>query len=206
MSGITSELSAGGADTRGLAIAVAAMCVVVAASNVAVQYPFTPFGLQDYLTWGAFTYPAAFLITDLTNRHFGARATRRVVFAGFVLAVILSVMLATPRIAFASGTAFLTAQLLDVTVFDRLRGGVWWRAPLISSLLGSALDTVLFFTLAFAGAGLPDATYALAGGISAPVWMGWAFCDWLVKLACAGAMLVPFRAMMGRIAPLPATS
>lgn len=198
--------SADGTITRGLIAAVAAMCGVVALSNVAVQYPFMHFGLQDYLTWGAFTYPVAFLITDLTNRRYGPAKTRRVVFAGFVLAVILSVVLATPRIAIASGTAFLTAQLLDVAVFDRLRRGAWWKAPLVSSLIGSAVDTAMFFTLAFAGSGMPDATYAILGGITAPVWMGWAFFDWLVKLACAGAMLVPFRALMGRIAPLPAAS
>ena len=198
--------SADGTFSRGLIAAVAAMCGVVALSNVAVQYPFMHFGLQDYLTWGAFTYPVAFLITDLTNRRYGPAKTRRVVFAGFVLAVILSVVLATPRIAIASGTAFLTAQLLDVAVFDRLRRSSWWKAPLVSSLIGSAVDTVMFFTLAFAGTGMPEATYPILGGITVPVWMGWGFFDWLAKLFCAGIMLVPFRALMSRISPLPAAS
>lgn len=195
-----------GTHMRALVIAALAMCAVVAASNFAVQYPFTPFGLQDYLTWGAFTYPVAFLITDLTNRRFGPAMARKVVFCGFVLAVILSIVLATPRIALASGTAFLVAQLLDVSVFDRLRTGAWWKAPLFSSLIGSGVDTVLFFSLAFAGTDLPSVTYAIAGGLEAPVWVGWAFCDWLVKLICAGALLVPFRALMGRAVPVGAVS
>ncbi|MCB1479863.1 MAG: queuosine precursor transporter [Tepidamorphaceae bacterium] len=201
-----SSPSADGMFSRGLIAAVAAMCGVVALSNFAVQHPFMLFGLQDYFTWGTFTYPLAFLITDLTNRRYGPAMTRRVVFAGFVLAVILSVVLATPRIAIASGTAFLTAQLLDVSVFDRLRQSAWWKAPLVSSLIGSAVDTAMFFTLAFAGTGMPEATYPVLGGITAPVWMGWAFFDWLAKLACAGAMLVPFRALMSRITPLRAAA
>ena len=125
---------------------ILAMAVLVTASNILVQYP-----VGDFLTWGAFTYPFAFLVTDLTNRRFGTAAARRVVYVGFALAVVLSIWLATPRIAIASGTAFLTAQLLDVAVFDRLRSGNWWRAPLASSTLGSALDTAIFFTLAFSG-------------------------------------------------------
>ena len=194
---------AGWSDLLRLWPAVAAMCAIVALSNIAVQYPFTPLGLQDYLTWGAFTYPVAFLITDLSNRHFGPAMARRVVVAGFVLAVVLSVVLASPRIALASGTAFLVAHLLDISVFDRLRAGVWWRAPLVSSLIGSAVDTVLFFSIAFAGTGLPLATYAIAGGATVPVWVGWAVCDWLVKLVCAGMLLVPFRLLMARITALP---
>lgn len=182
------------------------MCAVIALSNFAVQYPFAHFGLEDFLTWGAFTYPLAFLITDLTNRRFGAARTRKVIFVGFVLAVALSVWLATPRIAFASGAAFLTAQFLDVAVFDRLRAGVWWKAPLVSSLVGSAVDTALFFTLAFAASGLPAVPYALAGGAVLPVWVAWAACDWLVKTAFAGAMLIPYRGLMGRFTPLPAAS
>jgi uncharacterized PurR-regulated membrane protein YhhQ (DUF165 family) len=123
-------------------------------------------GLEDYLTWGAFTYPVSFLVTDLTNRRYGVGVARRLVAIGFVVAVVLSVALATPRIAFASGTAFLAGQLLDVTVFNSLRRHTWWRAPLIGSLLGSALDTALFFSLAFAGDMTATAVYPF--GIVAP--------------------------------------
>ncbi|NJO36862.1 MAG: hypothetical protein HC871_03585 [Rhizobiales bacterium] len=124
------------------------MVIVVTVSNIAVQYP-----INDWWTWGAFTYPVAFLVTDLTNRALGPGAARRVVYAGFALAVVLSIWLATPRIALASGTAFLAAQLLDIAIFDRLRRASWWRAPLVSSTLSSVLDTALFFSLAFAGTG-----------------------------------------------------
>lgn len=177
------------ASFRPLVPAVIAMIGVVVASNVAVQYPFTPFGLADWLTWGAFTYPIAFLVTDLTNRRFGAAATRNVVYVGFALAVVLSVVAAGWRIAFASGTAFLIAQLLDVFVFDRLRKAAWWQAPLASSLLGSAVDTALFFSLAFAYTGLP--------------WHTWAMGDFAAKLIMAAALLLPFRAAMRWIAPQP---
>src|SRR5690606_28380454 len=129
------------AGFRRIAPLVAALAAVVVASNILVQYPFTPFGLGDLLTWGAFTYPFAFLVTDLSNRWLGPRVTRRVILVGFVAAVALSVMLATPRIAIASGSAFLAAQFVDIAVFDRLRQGRWWRAPLVSTLIGSALDT-----------------------------------------------------------------
>ena len=174
-----------------------AMAALVTASNVLVQYP-----VGDFLTWGAFTYPFAFLVTDIANRRFGPAAARRVVYAGFAVAVILSIALATPRIALASGTAFLAAQLLDVAVFDRLRGGAWWRAPLVSSTLGSALDTALFFWLAFsAGAGFigPTEAWAVAPapllgvGPEAPFWVSLAVGDFLVKLAIAGLALGPYR-------------
>lgn len=134
----------------GIALGIAAMVIVVTVSNIAVQYP-----INDWWTWGAFTYPVAFLVTDLTNRALGPGAARRVVYAGFALAVVLSIWLATPRIALASGTAFLAAQLLDIAIFDRLRRASWWRAPLVSSTLSSVLDTALFFSLAFAGTGDP---------------------------------------------------
>jgi uncharacterized PurR-regulated membrane protein YhhQ (DUF165 family) len=162
-----------------IAAAVAAMMVIVVASNILVQYP-----VNDWLTWGAFTYPVAFLVTDLANRRLGPGAARQVVYVGFALAVLCSMVLATPRIALASGTAFLVAQLLDIVVFDRLRRGRWWRAPLVSSALGSTIDTLIFFSLAFAATGLP--------------WVGWAIGDLGVKLAVALAMLVPFRLLMGR--------
>lgn len=162
---------------HGLLVAFAAMVVVVTASNIAVRFP-----INDWLTYGALTYPVAFLVTDLTNRAFGPAATRRVVYAGFAAAVVLSALLSTPRIAAASGTAFLLAQLADVTIFDRLRRRTWWIAPLTSSLLASALDTALFFTLAFAGTGL--------------AWVTWGLGDYGVKAAMALMMLIPFRVMM----------
>jgi uncharacterized PurR-regulated membrane protein YhhQ (DUF165 family) len=170
-----------------------------------VQHPFTPWGLQDYLTWGAFTYPVAFLVTDLSNRHFGPAVARRVVLVGFVIAVALSIIFATPRIALASGTAFLTAHLLDIFVFNRLRKRAWWKAPVISSTIGSVVDTALFFSLAFAGAGIGTAVYPLVG--EAPVWMGWAFADLMVKLAVALLLLIPFRALINVLAEWkPATN
>jgi uncharacterized PurR-regulated membrane protein YhhQ (DUF165 family) len=172
------SIAAPALDRRITAAAVLAMTIIVVASNILVQYP-----VNDWLTWGAFTYPVAFLVTDLANRRLGPAAARRVVYLGFALAVLCSIWLATPRIAVASGTAFLVAQLLDVVVFDRLRRGRWWRAPLVSSVLGSVIDTALFFSLAFAFTGLP--------------WIGWAVGDLAVKLAVALAMLVPFRLMMG---------
>jgi queuosine precursor transporter len=163
---------------RALALPIAAMVVVVAGSNVAVQYP-----INDWLTWGAFTYPVAFLVTDLTNRRLGPRMAREVAWVGFALAVVLSIVLATPRIALASGSAFLTAQLLDIAVFDRLRRLPWWQAPLVSSAIASIWDTALFFSLAFAGTGLP--------------WITWAIGDLGAKAAMAVLLLLPFRAWMG---------
>jgi uncharacterized PurR-regulated membrane protein YhhQ (DUF165 family) len=194
-------------DTGSLIIAVLAMAGVVALSNFAVQYPVHAFGLADYLTFGALTYPFAFLVNDLTNRRFGARKTRLVVYCGFAIAVILSVALATPRIALASGTAFLVGQLLDITVFTWLRRQTWWHAPLAGSLLGSALDTILFFSLAFAGveAMSGPVTYAAFGTeVTAPLWMGLAFFDFLVKVTMALLLLVPYGALMSRIRPMEA--
>lgn len=165
---------------------VGAMATVVVASNIAVQFP-----INDWLTYGAFTYPVAFLVTDLTNRRLGPGPARRAVFAGFALAVVLSIWLAGPRIALASGTAFLVAQLLDVGLFDRLRRLPWWQAPLVSSALASLVDTALFFALAFAGTGLP--------------WLTWAAGDLGVKGLMALLLLIPFRALMGRdVASAPA--
>jgi uncharacterized PurR-regulated membrane protein YhhQ (DUF165 family) len=181
---------------------VLAMAALVTASNILVQVP-----LGDFLTWGAFTYPFAFLATDLVNRRSGPQAARRVALAGFAVAVALSVWLATPRIAVASGAAFLTAQLLDVAVFDRLRGGAWWRAPLASTLLGSAVDTVLFFGLAFSAQAAflgPNADWALAPapllgmGPAAPFWVSLALGDFGVKLLIAALALGPYRAVTRR--------
>ncbi len=179
-----------------LALPVAVMALVVVASNILVQYPFHHLGLQDYLTWGAFSYPFAFLVTDLTNRRYGASAARRVVYVGFACAVVLSSFLAGPRIALASGTAFLTAQLVDVAIFNALRNSsAWWRAPLTSSVVSGAVDTAIFFTAAFLATGMPMADY---GGLVVPVWIGWAVCDYLVKTTHAVVMLVPFRAISAR--------
>jgi queuosine precursor transporter len=168
------------AGWRPLVLPVAAMVAVVAGSNLAVQYP-----INAWLTWGAFTYPVAFLVTDLTNRRFGPEQARRVAYVGFALAVALSIVLAGPRIALASGSAFLSAQLLDILVFDRLRRLVWWQAPLLSSGLASVWDTGVFFSLAFAGSGLP--------------WITWAIGDLGAKAAMALLLLLPFRALMGPV-------
>lgn len=196
------------------AIAVAAMACVVVSSNYLVQFPvhgkLGGINLADLLTWGAFTYPAAFLVTDLTNRRFGANPARLVVVVGFTLAVVLSFILATPRIAVASGTAFLVAQLLDVTVFNRLRRLSWWKAPLASSLIGSIIDTLLFFSLAFSSvAALVLGHYDEFAGEAAPLlgvftpevsrWISWALGDFTVKILVALFMLAPYRVVLGLI-------
>lgn len=192
-----------------------AMAAVVTASNILVQYPFRHFGLGDILTWGAFSYPVAFLVNDLTNRRYGKPAARRVVFAGFVVGVLLSVFLATPRIAIASGTAFLTGQLLDITVFGRLRRQAWWRAPLAATMCGSLLDTAIFFSLAFSASfvfldtafGMPDGSLAfpsaLFGG-QAPLWVTLALGDLSVKVIMGLLMLVPYGALLNVLKPVPA--
>ena len=179
--------------TSGQVIAgVLAMAAIVAASNFLVTIPITSvFGVDvdaatgwpvsQYVQWAALTYPVAFLVTDVMNRGFGPKAARRVIAVGFAVGVALSLWLADWRIALASGTAFLAAQLLDVSVFNRLREGVWWKAPLVSSLIAGTLDSLLFWTLAFAGSDF-------AG------WWNYGIVDWLVKLAVTAAMLIPFRA------------
>jgi uncharacterized PurR-regulated membrane protein YhhQ (DUF165 family) len=197
--------------------AIAAMVAIVAASNVLVQYPFMaqlgPVNLGDILTWGAWTYPVAFLVTDLTNRAFGPAKARIAVFAGFAVAVVLSIYLATPRIAIASGTAFLFAQLLDISIFHRLRNGAWWKAPMFSSLVSSALDTAIFFSLAMAPAftgldtmfGIEDGSLAfpapfLGVGSEVPLWVSLAAGDFLVKLLLAMLMLAPYKTLRGWLA------
>lgn len=194
---------------------IIAMAAIVVASNILVQFLF-----GQWLTWGAFTYPFAFLVTDVMNRVYGAPAARRVVVAGFVVGVLCSLIgtqiigaygpLVTLRIAFASGLAFLTAQMLDVGIFSALRGGAWWRAPLASTLVGSTVDTALFFSVAFsarltwiepgndvswAGEALP----LLGAGPLVPLWVSLATADWLVKLALALLALIPFRAIVQRL-------
>ena len=165
--------------SRALIIAAAAMMLVVASSNYLVQFPLPHPALADWLTWGALSYPFAFLVTDLTNRWFGPAQARRVVYAGFALGVMLSLYLATPRIALASGTAFLIGQLLDITVFNRLRQLSWWKAPLLSSFLASLVDTFLFFSLAFAGTDI--------------LWLTLGLGDLAVKVVFALLLLAPFR-------------
>jgi len=200
---------------------MALMAAVVVASNFLVQFPVDytigALNLADLLTWGAFTYPVAFLITDLANRRFGPTTARLVVFCGFVIAVALSVWLATPRIAVASGSAFLLAQLLDVSVFDRLRNQVWWLPPLVSTIIGSSLDTLIFFGLAFSQAaniiGPGDAfaseTAPLLGlfATEAPRWISWALGDLTVKMIVGLVMLAPYgvlRSLIGEQAPTAA--
>ncbi len=162
----------------------ATMVLIVVSSNVLVQYP-----LSVWLTWGAITYPFSFLVVDLANRYHGPRMARRIVYVGFVVALVLSAWLATPRIAVASGTAFLCAELLDVTIFNRLRRHAWWKPPLVSTLFASVLDTAIFFALAFAGTDMPWVTLALG--------------DLGVKLAIALFALVPFRVALALVRPRP---
>ncbi len=195
------------------------MAAVVVASNVLVQFPVRydlgPLILEDLLTWGAFTYPVAFLVTDLCNRTFGPARARIVVIAGFILAVAISVYAASPRIAIASGSAFLVAQLLDVSIFHRLRHAHWWRPPLVSSVLGSVLDTLLFFSLAF------SASLAILGpnddffietipflglfATEAPRWVSLAVGDLAVKLLVALSLLAPYRIIIPFFQPLRPT-
>ncbi|WP_293855529.1 queuosine precursor transporter [uncultured Alsobacter sp.] len=191
-------------SVRTLGLPVAAMALVVVASNVLVQHPFPYWGLGDYLTWGAFTYPVSFLVTDLTNRRYGAGVARRLVAVGFVIAVILSIALATPRIALASGTAYLVGQLLDVTVFNRLRRQAWWHAPLAGSIVGSALDTALFFSLAFAGDPEMSGTVSFFGLAPMPLWVSLAVCDFAVKVGLALVALLPYGALLSIVRPVEA--
>jgi uncharacterized PurR-regulated membrane protein YhhQ (DUF165 family) len=158
---------------------ILAMVLVVASANYLVQFP-----VNDWLTWGALTYPVSYFVTDLTNRRFGPAAARKVVYIGFALAVLASIWLAGPRIAIASGTAFLVSQLMDVAIFNRLRRRAWWQPPLFSSVIGSAVDTALFFALAFAGTAMPWVTLAVG--------------DYGVKVAIALALLVPWRVVARR--------
>lgn len=205
--------------TRPLIPGILAMAAIVVASNILVQIL-----LGQWLTWGALTYPFAFLVTDVMNRVYGPAAARRVVWAGFAVGVACSligtqVMLAgdgftypavTLRVALGSGLAFLTAQLLDVAIFDRLRGGVWWRAPLVSTLVGASLDTAIFFSVAFSAALVwlepgNDTSWATEAmpmfglGPSLPLWVSLACADWLVKLGLALLALAPFRAVVRKM-------
>ena len=174
-----------------LLLPIVAMMAVIGVSNVAVQH-----AINDWLTWGAFTYPLAFLVTDLTNRAWGPGRARTVAYVGFPFGMGLSIILAVAadiplwegvRVALASGFAFICAQLFDIALFHRLRRGLWWRAPLVSSLSASALDTAIFFSAAFALTGLP--------------WVTWALGDFAIKVGMAAVLLIPFRLLMPVIAP-----
>ncbi|NDR58378.1 queuosine precursor transporter [Aliiruegeria sabulilitoris] len=205
--------------TRKFLPGILAMAGVVVASNILVQHL-----LGQWLTWGALTYPFAFLVTDLMNRIYGVGPARRVVLIGFVVGIACSLIgsqihgefgpLVTLRVAVGSGTAFLVAQLVDISVFNRLREGRWWRAPLASTLVGSSLDTVIFFSIAFSAAlngmepgNMPvwaqDNLPVLGMGPVAPLWVSLAFADWMVKLSLALVALIPFRMIVRRLLATP---
>ena len=168
---------------------VFAMASIVALSNYLVQFPINRFGLQNVLTYGAFSYPIAFLITDLSNRKYGKDIAKKIVYLGFGFGLFLTFYFSTNfsdlisvRIAIGSGTAFIFAQLVDVNIFDKLRNKVWFMAPLVSSLAGSSLDTFLFFSISFYGTGINWVTLGLG--------------DLIVKIIVALIMLVPFRILL----------
>ena len=168
------------------------MGVVVLASNYLVQFPINYYGLEELLTYGAFSYPIAFLITDLANRSFGKIVARKIVYIGFTIGILFTLIFSTNftdlisiRIAIGSGTAFIIAQLLDVQIFDHLRKRKWYIAPLTSSLIGSTVDTFLFFSISFYGTGIPWITLSLG--------------DLTVKIFVALVMLIPFRLLLGTL-------
>ncbi len=171
------------------------MGVIVLLSNYLVQFPINKYGLENILTYGAFSYPVAFLVTDLANRSFGKSVAKKIVYFGFTTGVLFTLFFSTNfedlisiRIAIGSGTAFIVAQLLDVQIFDRLRKKRWFIAPLTSSLIGSITDTFLFFSISFYGTGMPWVTLAIG--------------DLAVKIIVALIMLIPFRMMFGILKPI----
>ena len=171
------------------------MGVVVLASNYLVQFPIKYYGLEEILTYGAFSYPIAFLITDLANRSFGKIIARKIVYIGFAIGISFTLLFSTNftdlisiRIAIGSGTAFLVAQLLDVQIFDKLRKKEWFVAPLTSSLIGSTIDTFIFFSISFYGTGIPWITLSLG--------------DLSVKIFVALMMLIPFRLLLKTLKPV----
>ena len=171
------------------------MGVVVLASNYLVQFPINHYGLNEILTYGAFSYPIAFLITDLANRSFGKVVARKIVYIGFAIGISFTLLFSTNftdlisiRIAIGSGTAFLVAQLLDVQIFDKLRQKKWFVAPLTSSLIGSTVDTFIFFSISFYGTGVPWVTLSLG--------------DLSVKIFVALLMLIPFRLLLKTLKPV----
>ena len=166
------------------------MGVVVLTSNYLVQFPINYYGLEEILTYGAFSYPVAFLITDLANRSYGKVVARKIVYVGFIIGIVFTLFFSTNfadlisvRIAIGSGTAFMVAQLLDVQIFDYLRKKKWFVAPLTSSLIGSSVDTFLFFSISFYATGIPWVTLSLG--------------DLAVKILVALVMLIPFRLLLG---------
>ena len=168
------------------------MALIVVLSNYLVQFPVHYMGFQDLLTYGAFSYPIAFLITDLSNRRYGKNTAKKIVYLGFILGVILTFYFSTNysdlisvRIAIGSGTAFLVAQLIDVNIFDKLRKKIWFAAPLASSLIGSSIDTFLFFSISFYGTGVN--------------WVTLSFGDLFVKIFVALIMLIPFRLLLSHV-------
>jgi len=168
------------------------MGIVVLASNYLVQFPINYHGLEEVLTYGAFSYPVAFLITDLANRSYGKVIARKIVYIGFIIGIVFTLFFSTNfadlisvRIAIGSGTAFLVAQLLDVQIFDQLRKKRWFVAPLTSSLIGSIIDTFLFFSISFYATGIPWVTLSLG--------------DLAVKVLVALLMLIPFRLLLGTL-------
>ena len=179
-------------ENRFFLILALLMALIVALSNYLVQFPIKYMNLQDLFTYGAFSYPVAFLITDLANRRYGKIIARKIVYIGFILGLVLTLFFSTDfsnliskRIAVGSGTAFLIAQLLDVQVFDKLRKKVWFVAPLVSSLIGSTIDTFLFFSIAFYGTGIN--------------WVTLSFGDLFVKIFVALVMLIPFRILLSSV-------
>ena len=165
------------------------MGTVVLASNYLVQFPINYYGLEEILTYGAFSYPVAFLITDLANRSYGKAIARKIVYIGFIIGIVFTLFFSTNfqdlisiRIAIGSGTAFLVAQLFDVQIFDKLRKKKWFVAPLTSSLIGSTIDTFLFFSISFYATGIPWVTLSLG--------------DLAVKILVALLMLIPFRLLL----------
>ncbi|MBU2981357.1 queuosine precursor transporter [Lentibacter algarum] len=192
---------------------IIAMAAIVVASNILVQFLY-----GQWLTWGAFTYPFAFLVTDVMNRVYGPKAAQRVVLVGFFVGLACSLVgtqimgefgpLVTWRIALGSGSAFLTAQLLDIALFNRLKSGNWWKAPLVSTLVGGSIDSILFFSIAFSASlafiePSNDVSWAgemlplLGMGPTAPLWVSLGVADWLVKMGIALLALLPFRYIVG---------
>ena len=173
------------------------MGVVIIFSNYLVQFPINKFNLQNILTYGAFSYPITFLITDLANRRFGKEKARKLVYFGFTFGILLTVLISTNfedvisiRIAIGSGVAFLVAQLIDIEIFQKLRNNVWFLAPMTSSILGSIIDTFLFFSISFLGTDIP--------------WVTLAFGDLFVKILMVFLMLIPFRLLIIKIGDLNA--
>ena len=171
------------------------MGVIVLISNYLVQFPINKFGLENILTYGAFSYPIAFLITDLSNRVYGKNGAKKIVYFGFSIGILFTLIFSTNfgdlisiRIAIGSGTAFIVAQLLDVQIFDKLRKKKWFIAPLASSMIGSVVDTFLFFSISFFGTGIPWFTLALG--------------DLAVKIFVALIMLIPFRLLFNILKPV----